>query len=74
MGSNHMIYIVECALTVNQSEADWNRWYHIMKPPQILPTAVPGVSSTQRFKGININPPAYFAMYSVASADGPIAA
>lgn len=64
-----MIYIVECALTVNQSEADWNRWYHIMKPPQILPTAVPGVSSTQRFKGININPPAYFAMYSVASAD-----
>jgi hypothetical protein len=64
-----MIYIVECALTVNQSDADWIRWYHSMKPPHILPTAVPGVSSTQRFKGININPPAYFAIYSVASAD-----
>lgn len=64
-----MIYIVECALTVKQTDDDWNRWYHSMKPPHILPTAVPGILSTQRFKGTNVNPPAYFAMYSVTSAD-----
>jgi hypothetical protein len=59
---------VECALTPQQTEADWNRWYYSMKPPDVLPT-VPGISSTQRFKGINLNPPAYFAIYSVASGD-----
>jgi hypothetical protein len=64
-----MIYIVECALTPKQTDEDWNRWYHSMKPPHILPTAVPGISTTQRFKGININPPAYFAIYTVTSAD-----
>lgn len=64
-----MIYIVECALTLKQTDEDWNRWYRSMKPPHILPTAVPGISTTQRFKGINIRPPAYFAMYSVTSAD-----
>ncbi len=63
-----MIYMVECALTERQTDADWNRWYHSMKPPHVLPT-VPGISSTQRFKGINVAPPAYFAIYSVASAD-----
>ncbi|MBI4191863.1 MAG: hypothetical protein HY525_15160 [Betaproteobacteria bacterium] len=63
-----MIYMVECALTERQTEEDWNRWYHSMKPPHVLPT-VPGISSTQRFKGINVSPPAYFAIYSVASAD-----
>ncbi|MSP98104.1 MAG: hypothetical protein EXR29_13000 [Betaproteobacteria bacterium] len=63
-----MIYIVECALTEHQSDEEWNRWYHSMKPPHVLPT-VPGISSTQRFKGINVNPPAYFAIYTVASAD-----
>jgi hypothetical protein len=40
-----------------------------MKPPHVLPTSVPGILSTQRFKGINVRPPAYFAMYSVTSAD-----
>lgn len=64
-----MIYIVECALTLKQTDEDWNRWYHSMKPPHILPTAVPGISTTQRFKGINVRPPAYFAMYTVTSAD-----
>jgi len=63
-----MIYMVECALTARQSEADWNRWYHSMKPPHVLPT-VPGISSTQRFKGLNHNPPAYLALYNVSSAD-----
>jgi hypothetical protein len=66
---NDMIYIVECALTTKQTDEDWNRWYHSMKPPHILPTAVPGILTTQRFKGTNVNPPAYFAMYSVTSAD-----
>lgn len=64
-----MIYMVECALTLKQTDEDWNRWYHSMKPPHILPTAVPGILTTQRFKGINVKPPAYFAMYSVTSAD-----
>src|SRR5262245_33993587 len=64
-----MIYMVECALTVKQTDAEWTRWYHSMKPPHVLPTAVPGISTTQRFKGINVNPPAYFAIYTVASAD-----
>ena len=64
-----MIYMVECALTTQQSDATWDRWYHSMKPPHILPTAVPGISTTQRFKGTSVKPPAYFAMYSVTSAD-----
>jgi hypothetical protein len=64
-----MIYMVECALTPKQTDEDWLRWYHSMKPPHILPTAVPGIRTTQRFKGINVKPPAYFAMYSVTSAD-----
>jgi hypothetical protein len=64
-----MIYIVECALTEKQTDEDWMRWYHSMKPPHILPTAVPGILSTQRFKGISVKPPAYFAMYGVTSAD-----
>ncbi len=34
-----MIYVVECALTVKQTDEDWNRRYHRMKPPHILPTA-----------------------------------
>jgi hypothetical protein len=63
-----MIYIVECALTTKQTDEDWLRWYHSMKPPHVLPT-VPGISSTQRFKGTNVDPPAYFAIYSVSSAD-----
>jgi hypothetical protein len=54
--------------TIKQNDADWLRWYHSMKPPHVLPT-VPGISSTQRFKGVNVNPPAYFAIYSVTSAD-----
>ena len=64
-----MIYMVECALTLKQTDEDWMRWYHSMKPPHILPTAVPGILTTQRFKGTSVKPPAYFAMYSVTSAD-----
>lgn len=40
-----MICMVECALTKQQSEDDWNRWYHSMKPPHALPAAVPGIST-----------------------------
>src|SRR5262245_30510733 len=63
-----MIYMVECALTAQQSDAEWDRWYHSMKPPHVLPS-VPGISTTQRFKGVNVAPPAYFAMYSVETVD-----
>lgn len=64
-----MIYMVEAALTERQTAEDWDRWYHSMKPPHVLATQVPGISTTQRFKGINVVPPAYLAIYSVTSAD-----
>ena len=63
-----MIYMVECALTTQQSDATWDRWYHSMKPPNVLPT-VPGITTTQRFKGVNVAPPAYFAIYTVESVE-----
>lgn len=63
-----MIYIVDCALTSGHSDAEWDEWANSMKPPHILPT-VPGVHSAQRFKGVNVDPPPYFALYSVDSLE-----
>jgi len=63
-----MIYNVEAALGLEQSEDDWQRWYADMKPPQSL-LSVPGMRSAQRFKGVTHKPYAYAAIYSVDSPD-----
>ena len=63
-----MIYTVECALGVEQTDADWERWDASMKPPADL-LAVPGFLTAQRFKGVGQNPPPYFALYSVTSGE-----
>lgn len=62
-----MIYMVECALGPEQSDADWESWYADMKPPERL-LSVPGFRSAQRFRGIGRRRQHYLAMYSVDSA------
>ncbi len=63
-----MIYNVECALTSNHTEAEWDEWANHMKPPRIMLT-VPGIHSAQRFKGTNVDPPPYYALYTVDSLE-----
>jgi hypothetical protein len=63
-----MIYMVHCALGLEQTEAEWDAWYGHMKPPSML-LAVPGFRAAQRFKGITRMPAAYLAIYSVESAE-----
>ncbi|MER2537021.1 MAG: hypothetical protein ABTQ31_17860 [Rhizobiaceae bacterium] len=59
-----MIYMVECALSGETSQAEWNEWYADMKPPQLL-LSVPGLDTVQRFQGVEQHPVPYLALYSV---------
>lgn len=62
-----MQYIVEMALKPGHTDADWERWKVEMKPPELL-MSVPGMLSSQRFKGVT-EPLAYYAHYDLASPD-----
>jgi len=59
-----MIYMVECALSGETSQAEWDEWYSEMKPPQLL-LSVPGLNTVQRFRGVDQHPVPYLALYSV---------
>ena len=63
-----MIYTVEAALDGDESEIEWELWYHHMKPPHVILT-VPGVHSAQRFESVSIRPKQYFAIYGVESLE-----
>lgn len=54
------------ALGPHQSDEDWAQWVSEIKPVSRY-LAVPGFHTAQRFKGINISPPPYLALYSVDS-------
>jgi hypothetical protein len=63
-----MIYNMESALGLNQTEADWQDWYAEMKPLSGF-FKIPGFLSAQRFRGITAMPSSYFAVYSVESRE-----
>lgn len=58
-----MIYTVECNYTDPSSEAEWNDFYSFEKLPALI--SVVGFSSSQRFKALSGNCPAYLALHSV---------
>lgn len=58
-----MIYTVECNYAEPASEAEWNAFYSLEKLPALI--SVSGFSSSQRFKALSDNCPAYLALHSV---------
>ncbi|ROM75608.1 sugar ABC transporter [Pseudomonas brassicacearum] len=58
-----MIYTVECNYAEPASEAEWNAFYSLEKLPTLI--SVSGFSSSQRFKALSDNCPAYLALHSV---------
>ncbi|ROM98080.1 MULTISPECIES: hypothetical protein [Pseudomonas] len=58
-----MIYTVECNYAEPASEAEWNAFYSLEKLPALI--SVSGFSSSQRFKALSGNCPAYLALHSV---------
>lgn len=58
-----MIYTVECNYAAPASEAEWNGFYSLEKLPALI--SVSGFSSSQRFKALSGNCPAYLALHSV---------
>jgi hypothetical protein len=58
-----MIYTVECNYADPVSEAEWNEFYTLEKLPALI--SVSGFSSSQRFKALSGNCPAYLALHSV---------
>ncbi|MCP1478781.1 hypothetical protein J2Y88_001092 [Pseudomonas chlororaphis] len=58
-----MIYTVECNYADPASEAEWNGFYSLEKLPALI--SVSGFSSSQRFKALSGNCPAYLALHSV---------
>lgn len=58
-----MIYTVECNYAEPDSEAEWNEFYTLKKLPALI--SVSGFSSSQRFKALSGNCPAYLALHSV---------
>lgn len=58
-----MIYTVECNYADPASEAEWNAFYNLEKLPALI--SVSGFSSSQRFKALSGDCPAYLALHSV---------
>jgi len=58
-----MIYTVECNYAEPASEAEWNAFYSLEKLPALI--SVSGFSSSQRFKALSGDCPAYLALHSV---------
>ncbi|MFS2156718.1 sugar ABC transporter [Pseudomonas sp. Pseusp122] len=58
-----MIYAVECNYAEPASEAEWNAFYSLEKLPALI--SVSGFSSSQRFKALSGDCPAYLALHSV---------
>ena len=58
-----MIYTVECNYADPASEAEWNAFYSLEKLPALI--SVSGFSSSQRFKALSGDYPAYLALHSV---------
>lgn len=60
-----MIYTVECNYADPASEAEWNAFYSLEKLPALI--SVSGFSSSQRFKALSGDCPAYLALHSVGT-------
>lgn len=58
-----MIYTVECNYADPASEVEWNAFYSLEKLPALI--SVSGFSSSQRFKALSGDCPAYLALHSV---------
>ncbi|WP_411391784.1 sugar ABC transporter [Pseudomonas sp. MPB23] len=58
-----MIYTVECNYAEPASEAEWNGFYSLEKLPALI--SVSGFSTSQRFKALSGDCPAYLALHSV---------
>ena len=58
-----MIYTVECNYADPASEAEWNAFYSQEKLPALI--SVSGFGSSQRFKALSGDCPAYLALHSV---------
>lgn len=58
-----MIYTVECNYADPASEAEWNAFYSQEKLPALI--SVSGFGSSQRFKALRGDCPAYLALHSV---------
>ena len=61
-----MIFTSESGLTDPSRLAEWDSWY---RGHLAAMAAVPGVSSAQRFRALDLGPPPSLAMYTVASLD-----
>jgi len=62
-----MIYTVECSYTDPSSEAEWNRFYSEDKLPALI--SVRGFLTSQRFKAVGHNGPAYLAIHTIKEAE-----
>src|SRR6266436_2530449 len=60
-----MIFTSESGLTDRSRITEWDTWYRGHLAAMV---AVPGVTSAQRFRGLDDGPPPSLAMYTVASA------
>jgi hypothetical protein len=58
-----MIYTVECNYADPASEVEWNAFYSQEKLPALI--SVSGFDSSQRFKALSGDCPAYLALHSV---------
>lgn len=58
-----MIYTVECNYADPASEVQWNAFYSLEKLPALI--SVSGFSTSQRFKALSGECPAYLALHSV---------
>jgi hypothetical protein len=62
-----MIYTVECSFADPASETGWNHFYSHEKLPALI--SVTGFHTSQRFRSIRDNCPAYLAIHTVDSLD-----
>ncbi|NIE62767.1 sugar ABC transporter [Burkholderia sp. Ax-1719] len=62
-----MIYTVECSFADPHSEAEWNDFYSVEKLRALI--SVTGFYSSQRFRALNDDCPAYLAIHTIEGID-----
>ncbi|MDY7789214.1 sugar ABC transporter [Burkholderia ubonensis] len=62
-----MIYTVECSFADPDSEAEWNDFYSLEKLPALI--SVTGFHTSQRFKSLSDDCPAYLAVHTIDGLD-----
>lgn len=62
-----MFYTVECSYNDPESEAEWNAFYSQQKLPALI--SVAGFTTSQRFRAVKSDCPAYLAIHTITDAD-----